>query len=246
MNNNPTIDGVSRDYVLRLTGEAHSVMLGMVEHCLNIRACMGMDEGFKDFDTEEEHDFVKELRALLDAPAVERQGVTNGPLINDLCALNADQQSVITQQNLTIEKLRGQIQHMIDQTIPLVPDENNPMWTRRITIDELQSTIARLEARIAELESGRGEPVAWLHTMNFEEGCGYQSRITASPENAFGKPGLNYDAVFRVASEPLFTATPAPVAVVLPERIAFTSQGTFDQGWNACLDATEALNGLAK
>ena len=51
---------------LGLSSEAYSVMLGMLEHCLNIRACMGMDEGFKDFDTEEEHDFVKELRALLD------------------------------------------------------------------------------------------------------------------------------------------------------------------------------------
>lgn len=69
MTTNQTIDGVPRDYVLRLTPEAHSVLLGMVEHCLNVRACMGMDEGFKDFDTEEEHDFVKELRALLDAPA---------------------------------------------------------------------------------------------------------------------------------------------------------------------------------
>ena len=66
---NQTIDGVPRDYVLRLTPEAHEVLLGMVEHCLNIRACMGMDEGYKDFANEEdEHDFVKELRALLDAP----------------------------------------------------------------------------------------------------------------------------------------------------------------------------------
>lgn len=67
MTTNQTIDGVPRKYVMHLTDEAHSVLLGMVEHCLNVRACMGMDEGFKDFDTEEEHDFVKELRALLDA-----------------------------------------------------------------------------------------------------------------------------------------------------------------------------------
>lgn len=67
MTTNQTIDGVPRDYVLHLTPAAHSVMLGMVEHCLNIRACMGIDEGFKDLNTEEEHDFVKELRALLDA-----------------------------------------------------------------------------------------------------------------------------------------------------------------------------------
>lgn len=59
---------------LGLSSEAYSVMLGMVDHCLNIRACMGMDEGFKDFDTEEEHDFVKELRALLDKPDAQHQG----------------------------------------------------------------------------------------------------------------------------------------------------------------------------
>jgi hypothetical protein len=51
-----------------LSSEAYSVLIGMVEHCLNVRACMGMDEGFKDFDTEEEHDFVKELHAFVAAP----------------------------------------------------------------------------------------------------------------------------------------------------------------------------------
>lgn len=49
--------------------EAVSVVLGMVEHGLNVRACMGMDEGFKSFEPEEEHDFVKELRALLAQPS---------------------------------------------------------------------------------------------------------------------------------------------------------------------------------
>ncbi|WP_138725736.1 MULTISPECIES: hypothetical protein [Pseudomonas] len=78
MTTNQTIDGVPREYVLRLTHEAHSVLLGMVEHCLNIRACMGMDEGYKDFVNErDEHDFVKELRALLDK---EVSGDSRAPL----------------------------------------------------------------------------------------------------------------------------------------------------------------------
>jgi archaellum component FlaC len=42
------------------------------------------------------------------------------------------------------KRLNGTIQHMIDQTIPLVPDENNPMWSRRITIDELQAEVEAL------------------------------------------------------------------------------------------------------
>ncbi|NNJ16407.1 hypothetical protein CSV86_014860 [Pseudomonas putida CSV86] len=51
--------------VRALGQEAYSTLLGMVEHCLNQRVCMGMDEGFKSFDSEDEHDFVKELRAFL-------------------------------------------------------------------------------------------------------------------------------------------------------------------------------------
>ncbi|OLS61851.1 Lar family restriction alleviation protein [Pseudomonas putida] len=45
--------------------EAYSTLVGMVEHCLNQRFCMGMDEGFKSFDPEDEHDFVKELHAFV-------------------------------------------------------------------------------------------------------------------------------------------------------------------------------------
>lgn len=47
-----------------LSPEAASTLRGMVEYCLNHRVCMGMGEGFKSFDPEEEHDFVKELRAF--------------------------------------------------------------------------------------------------------------------------------------------------------------------------------------
>ncbi|MBF8692552.1 hypothetical protein [Pseudomonas fulva] len=51
---------------LRALGqEAYSTLVGMVEHCLNMRTCMGMDEGFKSFDSEEDHDFVKELRSFV-------------------------------------------------------------------------------------------------------------------------------------------------------------------------------------
>lgn len=51
---------------IRVLGqEAYSTLVGMVEYCLNQRVCMGMDEGFKSFDPEEEHDFVKELRTFV-------------------------------------------------------------------------------------------------------------------------------------------------------------------------------------
>lgn len=54
--------------VHKLSPEAYSVVIGMVEHCLNIRACMGMDEGYNDYENEEsEHDFVKEIREFVAA-----------------------------------------------------------------------------------------------------------------------------------------------------------------------------------
>ncbi|MCQ9472303.1 MULTISPECIES: hypothetical protein [Pseudomonas] len=58
----------------QLSPEALSVMKGMVEHCINVRARMGMDEGFKSFDPDEEYDFVHELRAFaLSKPAGSEQ-----------------------------------------------------------------------------------------------------------------------------------------------------------------------------
>lgn len=102
-----------------------------------------------------------------------------------------------------------------------------------------QSTIARLEARVAELESGRGEPVAWEVYWTDEDEF---YRVTRTKE--FVEKRLS-DPDFRFV--PLFTAPPAPAAVVLPER-AVKDNGFFSThlkvaGWNACLDATAALNG---
>ena len=37
----------------------------MVEYALSHRKCMGMDEGFKSFDPDVEHDFVQEIRNFI-------------------------------------------------------------------------------------------------------------------------------------------------------------------------------------
>lgn len=57
-----------------------------------------------------------------------------------------------------------------------------------------------------------GVPVAWRHTMHYEEGCGSHSVLTASPEHPFGIPDIDYDKTYRVTSDPLYAAQPAPVA----------------------------------
>ncbi len=44
----------------------------MVEFSLNQRTCLGMDEGFKSFEPEVEHDFVKQLRSFVALSASAR------------------------------------------------------------------------------------------------------------------------------------------------------------------------------
>ena len=131
-------------------------------------------------------------------------------------------------------------------------------WQKRTGFDysahALQSTIAQLQARISELESGRGEPVAFIQIPKNVEKYGHADQ---ADRLCFGKPGQFFvdgkSPMFDFI--PLYTAPPAPVVVVLPTteqfKDAFRATGyvTHEQAWElaeaaeACLDATAALNG---
>lgn len=138
-----------------------------------------------------------------------------------------------------------------------------PLYRSPPEVAALQTTIARLEARItqlesekefaaatyqaardriAELESGRGEPVAVMYADG--------SVLTKA------ECGTAFEICCKVET-PLFTAPPAPVAVVPDERAAFDAWAVKHgrvvgyNGWRndfevwqarACLDATAALN----
>jgi hypothetical protein len=111
----------------------------------------------------------------------------------------------------------------------------------------LQSTIAQLQERVAELESGRGEPVC------------YQARHSENEPWFFtDKPGY-------WEWRPLFTVPPAPVAAVphgwklvpieatKPMLRAFIAGGCSRSSYRdmiaaapICLDANAALNGEPK
>lgn len=67
----PAGGGVAVNDFAELSKEAASTVRGMVEYCLNQRVCLGMDEGFKSFEPEVEHDFVKELHAFAQANSQE-------------------------------------------------------------------------------------------------------------------------------------------------------------------------------
>lgn len=100
------------------------------------------------------------------------------------------------------------------------------------------STIARLEARVAELESERGEIAGFRYRANGE--------WELMEESPFADGRTHYK-LGGEELQPLYTASPAPVAVVLPERRSHypgtDAEWYQAQGWNACLDATAALNG---
>jgi hypothetical protein len=232
MTNNPTIDGVSR---------------AKLEQALNLAAVF--DDGSDGADAESAQGVVGILRALLDAPVVERQpGCTT---CHDTGIVG------------------------IDDECPVCTDSE---------VAALQSTITQLQARVAELESARGEPVArdqqvtelsefmgrlsgglrhfagqiidagWIkHPPSQNSPIGFRdpefSWATISAENKEMMASLGHDV--SCFSLPLFTAPPAPVAVVLPERQEVESGEAYMQedwvsGWNACLDATAALNGVRK
>ncbi|RVD77068.1 hypothetical protein [Pseudomonas koreensis] len=186
MTNNPTIDGVPR-----------RMLTALLCHVSEF----------------ENRALVDELRALLDAPAVERQVAK--------CGQCGSTSAEICNQNGCgfLESGNGE------------PE-----------LATLQSTIAQLQARVQELESGRGELKCWSYKLG-----GEQRFYPTDPRKAdFG----GY-AELMSDVEPLFTAPPAPAAVVLPERKQVTvgllsESNTYNYGWNTCLDATAALNGDRK
>jgi len=136
----------------------------------------------------------------------------------------------------------------------------------RDVLTKAQSTIARLEARItqlesekefaaatyqaardriAELESGRGEPVKLQHMAVAEDGkLRWMSGRKMQDCELYAMPDGS------AIRQQLFTGQPAPVAAVLPDRQSAresfecggVAQEQFSKGLNACLDATAALN----
>jgi hypothetical protein len=237
MTNNPTIDGVSRDYVLRLTTEAHSVLLGMVEHCLNVRACMGMDEGFKDFDTEEEHGFVKELRALLDAPVVERQpaacgqcGSTSADICNGngcgfLESGNGEPEFAALQS--TIAQLQAENERLLSGFFQQVGDEDLKKISDFVGASDLpeRSFFMRVDAgnlanmtmhMVREVQSLR------IRITELESGGGepvYQLRNLGNGSGWRDADKAAFDSVEQLCGRyerrTLYTAPPAPVAIEL-------------------------------
>lgn len=246
MTNNPTIDGVSRE-LLQKVDDLLYIMTGHDSHPKMIRKYG--EEFWKPLEA-----MRAEICTTLAAPVVERQPVDDEQWWAD--TPDGDS-ALVTRVGALTEWQRGR-DGMRDErdaaqaavaamqsTIAQLEDK----LTKALNLDfQRRQEIERLQARVQELESGRGEPVAWLAEAVGPDGTAYRrtsSTTQITMRDAKYAWGEGVVSKYEIKIQPLFTAPPAPVAVVLPERkpVAATCV-TRDrrEGWNACLDATAALN----
>jgi hypothetical protein len=115
---------------------------------------------------------------------------------------------------------------------------NEGCWSeeRGTMIDNLQAARAEIE----RLKGGQGEPVMKLEAERLWEGDGEYSV-------SFVKSGWLDQCRKTGGTFFLYTSPPAPVSVVLPERMQWdglraTACNIRGEGWNACLDKVKELN----
>lgn len=223
MTNNPTIDGVSPKRGDRLfhVGNTRACPRGWVEF-LCFDGCGEATVRTKNGAVPSVQVDHLQWHAMTDEQQLQEfySELTSGGKLSKraLCHIRALQS--------TIAQVEGKLNKAIDLD-----------FQRRETIEQLQ-------ARIAELESGRGEADAWA----LVNGNGQIRDLTDSWEVAKHWDGIVHSLHF---------APPAPVAVVLPERATDSNCAEIMQRiglygrvnvwhggkiWNACLDATAALN----
>lgn len=265
MANNPTIDGVSREFVrvpriptdeMRDAGNWHvcdrSVLFQAWEAMI-AAALLDADHIVESCKMVEPV-YVLAKQTAVDIPGSDHKELGH-TLLDGVGVFRSAEKvhSEIAKRGLPL----GWVSMTIDQLLPgyMMPDEDLPM--RKLAA--LQSTIAQLQARVAELESGRGEPVAWAV---FDNGFIDDHTVVKTVAAEWADRGSEVT--------PLFTSPPAPVAVVpdgwklVPieptEHMMRVARGlTLQQEKTpsaeyramvnaapACLDATAALNGERK
>ncbi|MFG8976779.1 hypothetical protein [Pseudomonas paraeruginosa] len=180
--------GDERAAVRRLSEEAESTVIGMVEYCLNARVCLGMDEGFKSFDPEEEHDFVKELRefvaarAALAQPSPKREfcggtgeisGVegeddwVNGPCPRCAYPAQADQAEAERPEVVAVMESNGAGGKRLVQRFPIV---NVFVGDELMTVAQHAASVARWAEMFNRVEQERDAALAEVERLRESKG----------------------------------------------------------------------------
>lgn len=168
--------------------------------------------------------------ALLDAPAVERQPIKNASEVAyNLQAENAALQS-------TIADMRKLLATRVESS----------------RLDEATDTIAQLQARIAELESGRGDVIAEVE-IEFDNAPAHVHLLQYVPDGTklYASPPASAARLWeiRIPEEPENPESPAEYFYAqnaANRDLLLLRNGATVVAEYACLDATAALNGPVK
>lgn len=158
------------------------------------------------------------LRALLDAPVVERPQIRNASEVA---------------YNLQAELAE------LQATIAQLTTENEAV---KFNLDKTDKRYLAAVAEIERLKGGQGEP--FMYGIAQPDGKPHYSELCVSGEasdleSEVESMNEDGDGGYRVVA--LYTSQPAPVSVVLPIRQP-EQNCDYTKGWNACLDQLKELN----
>lgn len=196
MTNNPTIDGVSRE----LLANAANYMEGSASAQVNI--------------------WCRELRALLDAPVVERQPVEDTVQMASMPVercydVRAKMIIAFNQAKQAGADLDDQLDAAYRAALRFSPAPQD--------FADQQSTIAQLKAENERSETHRNDLLDKIIEQKTKIGS------------------LNSE-IERLKSVPVSTVLPKRQSLEKSFECGGFAQEHFSMGWNACLDATAALN----
>lgn len=112
------------------------------------------------------------------------------------------------------------------------------------TLDERLTAAEQRNAAIAASVVERQD--VQVAAMPFERCCDVRAKMIIAFNEAKKNGGdlddaldAAYKSALRFSPNPLNTSPPAPVAVILPERMGESTRGN---GWNACLEKVKEMN----
>lgn len=107
-------------------------------------------------------------------------------LSDGIAQLEAEHRKQIEALQAECDLLRKHLQNLIDQTTPLEPDPGNPMWSRRIQLDEVIAERDQLRSECENLRKD-AERYRWLR-----DPCSGAERVVMYGRGDYGRGLMTY------------------------------------------------------